>query len=99
MLCQSLNAEFAPQGVHVAHIVIDAAVDAPDTLGKMVGDRWDAFKESKGENGLVDPAAVAETYWHLAHQPRSAWTFETDIRPWRGTPWWNDNPTTPIERT
>ena len=98
MLCQSLNAEFAPQGVHVAHVVIDAAVDAPDTLGKMVGDKWDAFKERMGEDGLVDPAALAETYWHIAHQPRSAWTFETDIRPYRDAPWWNDNPATPIER-
>lgn len=99
MLCQSLNAEFAPQGVHVAHVLIDAAVDAPDTLGKMVGDRWEAFKDHMGEDGLVDPAAVAETYWHIAHQPRSAWTFETDIRPYRDMPWWNDNPTTAIEKT
>ena len=92
MLCQSLNAEFAPQGVHVAHVVVDAAVDAPDTLGKMVGDKWEVFKQRMGEDGLVDPAAIAETYWHIAHQPRSAWTFETDIRPYRDTPWWNDNP-------
>ncbi|WP_341712539.1 SDR family NAD(P)-dependent oxidoreductase [Erythrobacter sp.] len=99
MLCQSLNAEFAPQGVHVAHVLIDAAVDAPDTLGKMVGDRWEAFKDHMGEDGLVDPAAVAETYWHIAHQPRSAWTFETDLRPYRDVPWWNDNPTTAIEKT
>ncbi|QPC99111.1 SDR family NAD(P)-dependent oxidoreductase [Qipengyuania soli] len=98
MLCQSLNAEFAPQGVHVAHILIDAAVDAPDTLGKMIGDRWDAFKDRMGEDGLVDPGAVAETYWHIAHQPRSAWTFEADIRPYRDVPWWNDNPITAIER-
>lgn len=92
MLCQSLNAEFAPQGVHVAHILIDAAVDAPDTLGRMIGDRWEAFRESMGEDGLIDPAAVAETYWHIAHQPRSAWTFEADLRPYRDVPWWNDNP-------
>lgn len=91
MLCQSLNAEFAPQGVHVAHIVVDAAVDAPDTLGKMLGERWEDFRKGMGTDGLVDPAAVAETYWHIAHQPRSAWTFETDLRPYRDVPWWNDN--------
>ncbi len=91
MLCQTLNAEFAPKGVHVAHVVIDGPVDAPDTLGKMLGDRFEAFKEHKGEDGLLDPAAVAETYWHLAHQPRSAWTHELDLRPWTDTPWWNDN--------
>ncbi|WP_271438251.1 SDR family NAD(P)-dependent oxidoreductase [Pontixanthobacter luteolus] len=91
MLCQSLNAEFAPKGVHVAHIVIDGPVDAPDTLGKMLSDSFDAYKASKGEDGIIDPAAVAETYWHLAHQPRSAWTHELDIRPYTDTPWWNDN--------
>ena len=91
MLCQSLNAEFAPKGVHVAHVVIDGPVDAPDTLGKMLGDNFDAYKASKGADGMIDPAAVAETYWHLAHQPRSAWTHELDIRPYTDTPWWNDN--------
>lgn len=92
MLCQTLNAEFAPQGVHVAHIVVDAAVDAPDTLGKLLGDKFEAYKASKGEDGVLDPAALAETYWHLAHQPRSCWSFEVDVRPWTDTPWWNDNP-------
>lgn len=91
MLCQTLNAEFAPKGVHVAHVVIDGPVDAPDTLGKMLGEKFEAFKEHKGEDGVLDPAAVAETYWHLAHQPRSAWTHELDLRPWTDTPWWNDN--------
>ena len=57
-------------------------------LGKMLGDKFEAFK---GEDGVLDPAAVAETYWHLAHQPRSAWTHEVDLRPWTDVPWWNDN--------
>lgn len=91
MLCQTLNAEFAPQGIHVAHVLIDGPVDAPDTLGKMLGEQFDAYKQSKGEDGLLDPAAIAETYWHLANQPRSAWTHEVDLRPWTDTPWWNDN--------
>jgi len=92
MLCQTLNAEFASKGIHIAHVVIDAAVDAPDTLGKLLGERFEAFKASKGADGVVDPAAVAETYWHLAHQPRNCWSFELDVRPWGDTPWWNDNP-------
>ena len=92
MLCQTLNDEFAGHGIHVAHVVIDGAVDAPDTLGKMLGDRFEAYKASKGADGVLDPAAVAETYWHLAQQPRSAWTHELDLRPWTDTPWWNDNP-------
>lgn len=92
MLCQTLNAEFAPQGVHVAHVVVDGSVDAPDTLGKLLGDRFEAYKASKGEDGVIDPAALAETYWHLAHQPRNCWTHEVDVRPFTDVPWWNDNP-------
>lgn len=92
MLCQTLNAEFAPQGIHVAHIVVDGPVDAPDTLGKLLGDKFEAYKATKGEDGVLDPAALAETYWHLAHQHRSCWSFEVDVRPWTDTPWWNDNP-------
>mgnify|MGYP003683262229 CR=1 FL=1 len=49
MLCQTLNAEFAPKGIHVAHIVIDGMVDAPDTLGKMLGEEvFQQLRESRG---------------------------------------------------
>lgn len=92
MLCQTLNAEFAPKGVHVAHLVIDGSVDAPDTLGRMLGDKFEAYKASKGTDGVLDPAAIAETYWHVAQQPRNCWTHELDLRPWTDVPWWNDNP-------
>lgn len=92
MLCQTLNAEFAPKGIHVAHVVVDGPVDAPDTLGKMMGAGFAAFKQNKGADGVLSPAAMAETYWHLAHQHRSAWTHELDLRPWTDVPWWNDNP-------
>lgn len=97
MLCQTLNAEFGPQGVHVAHIVIDGPVDAPDTLGKLLGEKFDAFKASKGDEGVIDPAAIAETYWHLSQQPRNCWTHEVDIRPWTDVAWWNDNPAPEID--
>ncbi|MEM1437978.1 MAG: SDR family NAD(P)-dependent oxidoreductase [Pseudomonadota bacterium] len=93
MLCQTLNAEFAPQGIHVAHIVIDGPVDAPDTLGKMLGpERYQQLREHRGldKDGLLLPAEVAETYYQLAHQHRSAWTHELDLRPWSDSPWWND---------
>lgn len=92
MLCQTLNAEFAPKGIHVAHIVIDGPVDAPDTLGKMLGaEQFEALRVQRGreKDGLLLPSEVAETYWHLAHQHRSAWTHELDLRPWSDTPWWN----------
>ena len=92
MLCQTLNAEFAPKGIHVAHVLVDGPVDAPDTLGRLLGDKFEAYKAMKGEDGVLDPAHIAETYWHLAHQHRSCWSFEVDVRPWTDTPWWNDNP-------
>jgi NAD(P)-dependent dehydrogenase (short-subunit alcohol dehydrogenase family) len=92
MLCQTLNAEFAPKGIHVVHIVIDGAVDAPDTLGKMLGpERFEQLREARGRehDGLLLPAQIAETYVHLAKQHRSAWTHELDLRAYSDRPWWN----------
>ena len=92
MLCQSLNAQYASKGIHVAHIVIDGAVDAPDTLGKMLGpERFQALRERKGleHDGLLVPAEVANTYFFVAHQHRSAWTFELDLRAHSDLAWWN----------
>jgi len=92
MLCQSLNAEFAKQGVHICHIIIDGLVDAPDTLGKMLGpEQFELLRQNKGyeKNGLLLPSHIAETYYYLAHQHPSTWTFETDLRPHSAIPWWN----------
>lgn len=70
-LAQSMARELSPQGVHVAHVVIDGGIrsarraepaDAPDSL--------------------LDPDAIAETYLHLLQQPRNAWTWEIEVRPW-----------------
>ena len=90
MLCQSLNAEFSKDGIHVAHVIIDGAVDAPDTLGKMLGpELFDQFKEKKGENGMIIPEEVAETYLFIAKQKKSTWTHEIDIRAFSDQAWWN----------
>ena len=92
MLCQSLNAEFSARGVHVVHILIDGAVDAPDTLGKMLGpEAFQKLREERGleHDGLLVPAKIAETYFHLAHQHRSAWTHELDLRSFSDLAWWN----------
>ena len=92
MLCQSLNAEFGPKGIHVAHILIDGMVDAPDTVGKILGpEKFQELREQRGleHDGLLLPAEVAETYWHVAHQHRAAWTHELDLRPFSELPWWN----------
>ncbi len=92
MLCQSLNAEFGPRGIHIAHILIDGAVDAPDTLGKMLGpEQFKALRESRGmeHDGLMLPEKIAETYLHLANQHRSTWSHEIDLRSFGDRPWWN----------
>ena len=92
LLCQSLNAEYAARGVHVVHILIDGAVDAPDTLGKMLGpENFEALREAKGKgkDGLLLPQKIAETYYHLAQQHRSAWTHELDLRAHSDLAWWN----------
>ena len=92
MLCQTLNAEFAPKGIHVAHVLIDGAVDAPDTLGKMLGaEQFQQLRETRGleHDGLILPEKVAETYFHIAGQHRSTWTHEIDLRAFSDRPWWN----------
>ncbi len=91
MLCQSLNAEFAPKNIHVAHILIDGAVDAPDTIGKMMGEEaFQQLRETRGaEDGLLLPEKMAETYYHLSQQHRSAWTHELDLRAFSDLAWWN----------
>ena len=91
LLCQTLNAEFAAKGIHVAHVLVDGSVDAPDTLGKMLGpERYEALRNTKGAaDGLILPEQVAETYLHLVRQHRSTWTFELDLRAYNDKPWWN----------
>ena len=76
-LAQSAAREFGPQGIHVAHVIVDGAID---------GDRINTFlpglKEAKGADGLLDPDAIADNYWTLHTQQRSAWSHEIDLRPW-----------------
>ena len=95
-LAQSLAHEWGPQGIHVCHVVVDGMVDAPDTLGKYFPEQFAAAKAVlEPVDGIVRPEAVADAYWYLHSQPRSAWTFEIDLRPWRDAPWWTSDPITP----
>jgi NAD(P)-dependent dehydrogenase (short-subunit alcohol dehydrogenase family) len=74
---QSMARELAPKGIHVAHVVIDGAIDT-QFIAEMFPDRY-ALKE---QDGILNPEHIAEAYLMLHNQPRSAWTFEMDMRPW-----------------
>lgn len=81
-LAQSMARELGPQGLHVAHVVIDGMIDTAFTAQNFP-ERYAALKP---EDGLLDPDAIAENYWQLHRQPRNAWTQELDLRPW-GEKW------------
>ncbi len=76
-LAQSMARELGPQGIHVAHVVIDGAIDT-EFIRSSFPDRY-ALKE---RDGILSPDAIAEAYWQLHSQPRNAWTHEMDLRPW-----------------
>lgn len=76
-LAQSMARELWPQGIHVAHPIIDGAIDT-DFIRSNFPERY-ALKE---QNGIVSPEAIADAYWAIHQQPRTAWTHETELRPW-----------------
>lgn len=78
MISQSMAREFGPQGLHVAHVVIDGGID-----GDRLRTRVPEVVRQRGEDGLLDIDAIAETYWQIHRQPRSAWTQEIDLRPFK----------------
>lgn len=79
-LAQSMARELAPQGIHVGHLVIDGAIDTA-----FIAENFPERYALKSEDGILDPEHIAETYWQIHRQPRSAWTFEMDLRPWSET--------------
>ena len=76
-LAQSMARELGPQGIHVAHTVVDGAIDT-EFIRTQFPDRYAA----KAQDGIVAPSSIAEHYWQLHQQPRDAWTHELDVRPW-----------------
>lgn len=76
-LAQSMARELGPKGIHVAHVVIDGAIDT-QFIAEMFPERY-ALKD---RDGILDPEHIAEAYLMLHNQPRSTWTFEMDLRPW-----------------
>lgn len=71
-LAQSLARDLGPRGIHVAWINVDGAIDLPNRKIPELG-----------KDDMLSPDAIAETYWHLAHQDRSAWTMELEVRPFK----------------
>jgi NAD(P)-dependent dehydrogenase (short-subunit alcohol dehydrogenase family) len=80
-LAQSMARELGPEGIHVAHVVVDGAIDTP-----FIRENFPERYKLKEKQGILDPEAIAENYWQLHRQPRSAWTHELDLRPWM-EPW------------
>lgn len=76
-LAQSLARELGPQGIHVAHLVVDGAIDT-EFIRSNFPERY-ALKE---QDGILNPAHIADNYWYVHTQPRDAWTFELDLRPY-----------------
>jgi NAD(P)-dependent dehydrogenase (short-subunit alcohol dehydrogenase family) len=80
MISQSMAREYGPLGIHVAHVVVDGGID-----GDRLRSRGPAAIRDRGEDGLLGIDAIAETYWQIHRQPRSAWTQEIDLRPFKET--------------
>ena len=78
---QSMARELGPKGIHVAHVVIDGAIDTA-FIAKNFPERY----KLKEDDGILSPDAIAENYWMLHRQPKDAWTHELDLRPWM-EPW------------
>lgn len=76
-LAQSMARELGPKNIHVAHVVIDGAIDT-EFIRTNFPDRY----AQKDQDGILNPDHIADTYWFLHQQPRDAWTHEMDLRPW-----------------
>lgn len=76
-LAQSMARELGPEGIHVAHPVIDGAIDTA-----FIRDNFPDRYALKDRDGILDPEHIADAYWMLHRQPRDAWTHELDLRPW-----------------
>jgi NAD(P)-dependent dehydrogenase (short-subunit alcohol dehydrogenase family) len=76
-LAQSIAREFGPQNIHVGHVIVDGGIAGERLLSRIPG-----LADQRGPDGLLDIDAIAEAYWFMHHQQRSAWTLELDVRPW-----------------
>jgi NAD(P)-dependent dehydrogenase (short-subunit alcohol dehydrogenase family) len=79
---QAMARELGPKNIHVAHLIIDAAVDTTWVRERIRGAKGDDAVNNLPPDGLMNPDSIASTYWYLHTQPRDAWTFELDVRPY-----------------
>jgi len=77
-LAQSIAREFGPRNIHVGHVVVDGGIEGDRLLS-----RAPQLAQQRGPDGLLHPDAIAEAYWEMHRQHRSAWTLELDVRPWK----------------
>jgi NAD(P)-dependent dehydrogenase (short-subunit alcohol dehydrogenase family) len=82
-VAQSMARELGPKNIHVAHLVIDAGVDTAFVRERIRQRGGEDALANLPADQLMNPQSIAETYWHLYNQPRDAWTFELDLRPYR----------------
>lgn len=76
-LAQSMARELGPRNIHVAHVVVDGAIDT-----EFIRDNFPERYALKAQDGILNPEHIAENYWYLHTQPKDAWTHELDLRPW-----------------
>ena len=76
-LAQSMARELGPKNIHVAHVVVDGAIDT-----EFIRTNFPERYALKDQDGILNPDHIADTYWMLHRQPRDAWTHELDLRPW-----------------
>lgn len=79
---QAMARELGPKNIHVAHLVIDAGVDTAFVRDRMKAALGEEAVANMSPDRLMNPSSIASTYWYLHTQPRDAWTFELDIRPY-----------------
>jgi NADP-dependent 3-hydroxy acid dehydrogenase YdfG len=77
-MAQALAKDYGPKGIHVGHVVVDGVIN-----GERVRQRFGEYLDAMGEDGSLEPDDIAEAFWFMHSQPRNAWTFEVDVRPFK----------------
>ena len=79
-LAEAMARELGPKGIHVGHIIVEGLINS-----EAIRERFPDTVANAGPDAMLDPSSIAETYYAIHAQPRDAWTFETEVRPWTET--------------